>query len=239
MGFFSAALYPARGLAFLLRRPSLWGWAGAAFAVNVVLFTAAAVAFVAWLPDLARVLTPEGWPAWTAWIAGALVAAAGLFAVVFLFTIVGNLVAAPFLDALAERALRELGETLPAGPPLGRFLLKAVGGQLLKLVIVVVVQAPLLLLLLTPAAPLAPILSGAAGAFFLAVEYLEYPLGARGLGARARLRFVAARPGTSMGFGAACLLIHLVPLLGYAALPANVCGAVLLARRLDAPPSSG
>ncbi|HYF01365.1 MAG TPA: EI24 domain-containing protein, partial [Planctomycetota bacterium] len=129
MGFFDAALYPLRGLAFLARRPSLWPWAGAAFAVNLVLFTAALVAFVVWLPDIARALTPERWPAWTIWIAGVLVAAAGLVAVVFLFTLVGHVVAAPFLDALAERALRELGETLAPGPPLPRLLLRAAGSQ--------------------------------------------------------------------------------------------------------------
>lgn len=239
MGFLDAALYPLRGLAYLARRPALWPWAGAAFAVNVVLFTAGIVAFIVWLPDLSRALTPESWPSWTVWISGLLVAAAGLLAVVFLFTVVGNLVAAPFLDALAERALRDLGEALPPGPPLGRMLLKGVAGQVLKLAILAAVHVPLIALLVTPAAPIVPLLSGAAAAFFLAVEYLDYPLGARGLGTRARLRYVAGRAGPSMGFGTACLLLHLVPLLGYAALPACVCGAVLLARRLDGVQKSG
>lgn len=239
MGFLEAALHPLRGLAFLARRPGLWPWAAAAFAVNVVLFTAGIVALVVWLPDLARALTPESWPAWTVWISGVLVAAAGLLAVVFLFTVVGNMVAAPFLDVLAERALRDLGETLPPGPPLPRVLLKAVAGQLLKLAILAGIHVPLLALLVTPAAPVVPLLSGTVAAFFLAVEYLEYPLSARGLGARARLRYVAGRPGPALGFGAACLLIHLVPLLGYAALPACVCGAVLLARRLDGVQNRG
>ena len=39
MGFLDAALYPLRGLAYLARRPALWPWAGAAFAVNVTAMT--------------------------------------------------------------------------------------------------------------------------------------------------------------------------------------------------------
>jgi CysZ protein len=232
-GFLEAALHPLKGLGFLLRRPALWPPAAAAFAVNVILFTAALIAFIVWLPDLARAATPDRFPAWTAWIAGVLLAAAGLLATLFLFTIVGNAVAAPFLDALAARALKDLGETLPPGAPLGRALLRSVGGQLLKLALFGSVQALLLLSLLTPLGLLYPILAGVVAAFFFALEYVDYPLGARGVGNADRLRFVAGRPRPFLGFGAACLLLQLVPLLGYLAMPASVCGAVLLVRRLE------
>lgn len=232
-GLVEAALQPLKGLGFLLRRPALWPPAAAAFAVNVLLFTAGLVAFFYWLPDLARAATPDRFPAWTAWIAGVLIAAAGLLATVFLFTVVGNAVAAPFLDVLAERALRDLGETLPPAPPLARALLRGIGGQLLKLAVFGAVQAVLLLSLLTPLGLAYPVLAGGVAAFFFTLEYVDYPLGARGVGAADRLRFVARNRAASLGFGASCLLLHLVPLLGYLALPASVCGAVLLVRRLD------
>ena len=232
IGFFEAALYPLKGLAFLLRRPSLWPPAAAAFAVNLVLFTAALVAFFVWLPDLARAATPDRLPAWSAWIAGVLLAAAGLLATAFLFTIVGHAVAAPFLDALAERALRDLGETPPPGPSLGRALLRGLAGQLLKLVLFGLVQAALLLTWVTPLVLVYPLLAGAVAAFFFALEYFDYPLGARGLGAGERPSYLLRRLRPGLGFGAACFLLHLVPLLGYAALPASVCGAALLVHRL-------
>jgi CysZ protein len=235
LGFLDAATYPLRGLGFLFRHPRLWPPAAAAFGVNLLIFTAGMVAFVVFLPDLARAATPDRFPAWSAWFIGALIALAGLLAAVFLFTIVGNLVAGPFLEVVAERALRELGESPPPSPPLARAILRSVASQLLKLVLFGLLQAALLLTL--PLGPVYPVLAGGVAAFFFALEYLDYPLGARGLGAAARPRWVARRLSPSLGFGAACLMVHLVPLLGYAALPASVCGAVLLARRLDAGPS--
>ena len=232
-GVLEAALHPLKGLGFLLRRPALWPPAAAAFAVNVLIFTLGLVAFFYWLPDLARAATPDKFPAWTAWIAGVLLAAAGLLATVFLFTIVGNAVAAPFLDVLAERALKDLGETLPPAPSFARALLRGIGGQLLKLAVFGAIQAVLLLSLLTPLGLAYPVLAGGVAAAFFTLEYVDYPLGARGVGHADRLRFVARHRGASLGFGLSCLLLHLVPLLGYLALPASVCGAALLVRRLD------
>lgn len=233
MGFVEAALHPLKGLGFLLRRPALWPRAAAAFAINVVIFTAGLVAFFWWLPDLARALTPDRLPAWTAWIFGALIAAAGLFSSAFLFTIVGHLVAGPILDGLAELALKDLGETLPPAPSFGRALARSVANQLLKLLLFGLIQAGLLLTLLTPLGLLYPVLASLVGAFFFALEYLDYPLGARGLGAGERPSYVARRLRPSLGFGLACLVLHLIPLLAYAALPASVCGAALLVHRLD------
>jgi len=238
IGFFDAALHPLKGLGFLLRRPALWPPALAAFAVNVVLFTAGLVAFFVWLPDLARAVTPDRLPAWTAWIFGLLIAAAGLLSTVFLFTIVGHAVAAPFLDSLAERALRDLGETLPPPPSFARSLLRGLGGQLLKLALFGVIQGALLLTLVTPLGLVYPVLAGTVAAFFFALEYVDYPLGARGLGAGERPGFVVRRARPCLGFGAACLLLHMIPLLAYIALPASVCGAALLVHRL-APPLTG
>lgn len=233
IGFFEAALYPLKGLGFLLRRPALWPPAAAAFAVNLLLFTAALAAFFIWLPDLARALTPDRLPAWTAWIFGVLLGAAGLLTTLFLFTIVGHAVAAPFLDALAERSLRDLGETLPPAASFGRALARGLAGQALKLLLFGLVQGILLLTLVTPVALLYPLLGGGVAAFFLALEYLDYPLGARGLAAGERSGYVVRRLRPGLGFGGACLVLHLVPLLGYLALPASVCGAALLVHRLD------
>ena len=237
-GFLESALYPLKGFGFLLRRPALWPPALAAFAVNVVLFTAALVAFFVWLPDLARAVTPDRLGTVGAWFFGVLIAAAGLLSTAFLFTIVGHAVAAPFLDSLAERALRDLGETLPPAPSFLRSLLRGIAGQLLKLALFGVIQGALLLTLVTPVGLIYPVLAGGVAAFFFALEYADYPLGARGLGAGERPSFVARRARPFLGFGAACLLLHMIPLLAYVALPASVCGAALLVNRLD-PPLTG
>ena len=50
--------------------------------------------------------------------------------------------------------------------------------------------------------------------------------------------FLGATAMGTVGFGLACFLIHLVPFLGYLALPASVCGATLLSCELDRTHSS-
>ena len=98
----------------------------------------------------------------------------GIF--LFLFTIVGNIIAGPFLDAMTERVLLQLGE--PPLPSRGFWnsLGRSVRNQLLKLLFFGGFQAVLLVLLVTPIAFLHPFLAGFLAVLFLAFEYLDYPL---------------------------------------------------------------
>src|SRR5436190_683874 len=175
--FFSALSFPFRGIAYFLRRPGLWKYFVAAFAINVILFAVLAYLFFQHRTELVDWLLPARWWGWLrtglGWLFTLVVAVAGLF----LFTIVGNILASPFLDAMTERILRDLGETLP--PPRGvlRALGRSVVNQLLKLVFFGAIQAALLLLQLLPGigTVLHPVLSTFVGVVFLGFEYLDYP----------------------------------------------------------------
>jgi CysZ protein len=235
--FLLALSYPFRGVAFFLRRPGLWKYAAAAFAINLALFALLAVLFFKHRADLVSWITPARFPPWLrsalGWILTGLAAAAGLF----LFTIVGNLLATPFLDAMTERILRELGEQLPAGRGPGRALLRALVNQTLKLALFGGVQALLLLFLLTPVAFLHPPLSAFLAVLFLGFEYADYPLAARSLSVPDRVGWLLEHLGAALGFGTVILAILWIPLLGYLFLPLAVAGASLLAHDLDRPSS--
>src|SRR5262249_20335334 len=110
-----------RAARMLRRERSLWPWIAVPFLLNLAAFAAAAVLFFEHLGDLAapleRVLlvpTPSHWwgfllagPLWgLAWcVRVALVAAFGV-AIYFGFTLLGSVIAAPFLDVLSERVER-------------------------------------------------------------------------------------------------------------------------------------
>jgi CysZ protein len=240
MSLFRAMTYPVRGLVYLFKHTELWGYAIWAFVTNFIVFSALLVAFYLGFDAIVATLTPDNLPGWLSWMKGAmpwlvggLVIALAATLGLLLFTIVGNAIAGPFLEAMTAKMLANLGE--PAPPPrsfagaLGRSLLN----QALKLLIFGTIQAALLTCLVTPAAVIHPFLAGALTIFFLALEYWDYPLEGRGLLVPQRLKYLFAHPGAAVGFGAVSWLILLVPLLGYFMLPASVCAATLLVHDLD------
>src|SRR5262249_22622383 len=141
--FFSALAYPFRGVAYFLRRPALWKYFAAAVAINVVLFAVLTWLFVHYRTEIIDALLPARWCGWLRSGLGWLLTAAAFVAGLFLFTIVGNMLAAPFLDAMTERILSELGESLP--PPRGfrRALGRSIVNQTLKLLFFGAIQVAL------------------------------------------------------------------------------------------------
>ncbi len=233
--YLAALTYPFRGLAYFLRRPALWKYAAGAFAINLILFAVLIALYVAHRESLVALITPDRFPPWlrsaASWILSLLVAVAGLF----LFTIVGNILASPFLDALTERILREEGETLPQGRGPLRALARALVNQTLKLLLFGAIQALLLVLWITPLGILHPPLSAFVAVLFLGFEYLDYPLDARGVPVPARFAWILAHAPAALGYGSVLFLVLLVPFLGYFCLPLSVAGAALLVHRIDSP----
>ena len=239
--FFTALTYPFRGVGYFLARPGLWKYFAAAFAINVVLFGILTWLFLEYRAELIDALLPQRWWGWVrtglGWLITVAVAVVGLF----LFTIVGNILASPFLDAMTERILRELGEPLP--PPRGpwRALVRALGNQSLKLLIFGAIQVGLLFLHLIPVvgSVLHAVLSAFAGVAFLGFEYLDYPLDARGRSVPDRFAWLGRHLGSTLGFGAVLFPLLLIPFVGYVLLPLSVAGGCLLAHHIDSPKVMG
>jgi CysZ protein len=233
-GFFRGLGYPFRGFAFLAGHRALWKYAAGAYAVNFLFFTAAFVALYAFWPDLLEAVTPRKTPPWLAWFMGCLIMILAAFLALLLFTIVGNLVAGPFLDAMTERMMGLLGETLPPSRGPGSALVRSVVNQFVKLVLFGGIQVLLFVLWITPLGFLHPPLAGFLTVLFLALEFADYPLDARRVPVPARLAWVFRHARPALGFGAACFALSFVPFLLYFLLPFAVAGAVLLVRDIDA-----
>ena len=237
--FFAALAYPFRGIAYFLRRPALWKYFAAAFVINVVLFAVMIYLFLHYRAELVDALLPARWWGWLRAGLGWVLTVAVFVALLFLFTIVGNVLASPFLDAMTERILRELGETLPPSRGALRALGRSLVNQTLKLLFFGAIQIALLLLHLIPVVGtiLHPVLSALVGIAFLGFEYLDYPLDARHVPVPGRFAWLGRNLGAALGFGTVLFPVLLVPFVGYAALPLAVAGASLLAHRVDFPDS--
>lgn len=201
--------------------------------INVLLFaagTVAAVHYVGGAVQWLRGLLP-GWLDWLALLLWPLFVLALLLVLVYVFTALANLIAAPFNAVLAARVL---GEPAAHGRGWLADALAAIGSELRKLGYFLLRAVPLWLLLWVPGVNL---LAGPAwlllGAWLLALEYLDYPLAHRGQDFAAVRRSAAAVRWPALGFGGGVLLLGMLPLVNLVLMPAAVIGACLLVRAAD------
>lgn len=232
-GISSSLAYPLRGLGYLASHRELWKYAAGAFAVNFVVLTSMIVAVFAFRTAWVELLTPEETPEWIQSVLGCFLVLVAVLMALFVSTILGNLIAGPFLDAMTERMLVGLGVALPPSRGVLNAVARSIVNQLAKLLFFGSIQVFLLVLLITPAGFLQPPLAFVFTLLFLGFEYLDYPLDARRMPVPQRFSYLFGHLGPAAGFGAACFAVHLVPFLGYLALPASVCGATLLSFELD------
>ncbi len=177
-----------------------------------------------WLPD---------WLAWLHWLLWPLFILTVLVVVFYTFSLVANVIAAPFNGLLAARVERTVNSTGRAPPPLAepswRELLLSPLGELRKLLYFVAWAIPPLVLSFVPAVNMvAPVVWAVSTAWMLALEYADYPLGNRGMGLKAQRQLLRQHPLLVLGFGGMTLLLTLIPVLNFLAMPAAVIGATLM-----------
>lgn len=174
------------------------------------------------------------WLAWLHWLLWPLFILTALVVIFYTFSLVANVIASPFNGLLAERVEKMVAaSTQPAPQPPAasswRDLLSAPLAELRKLLYFVIWAIPLLVLSFVPAANVAaPVLWAVSTSWMLALEYTDYPLGNRGLDFRAQRQLLRQRPVLMLGFGGMTLILTLVPILNFLAMPAAVIGATLL-----------
>jgi CysZ protein len=247
--FLTGAGLLGRGLAVVLRSPKLLALGLLPALIAGILYAAALVALLDFLPRLARLST------WFAddWSTGPrdlirLLAGIGLAGVAVLlgvltFTAVTLLVGDPFYERVSEIVEHRLGG-VPDGvevgfwPALWRSLLDSV--RLIALSAIAGVVLFLLGLLPFVGQTVVPVLGAAVGGWLLTVELTGVAFQRRGLRLRRRRAVLRKNLPLSLGFGVAVFLCFLIPLGAILLMPAAVVGATLLSRTvlghsIDAP----
>jgi CysZ protein len=242
-----------RGLTFLGRHRLLWKWAILPIAINIVVFAVAFALFLVVYPDLYNLATgflplepPATWYAWLwvaplrllAWIIGLLLLLTALVVLYFAFLILGTIIAAPFLDVLAQRV-----EAVATGRSIAdstTFLgsVRAIGTSMVdefrKLGFFLAVQVTLLLLGFIPLlTPLTVIAAALFTMLFLPLEYAGFAMDHRHLRFPQRRTLIWQHRWLMLGFGAAGFLTLLIPLLNFVCLPALVVGGTLLVLHIE------
>lgn len=229
----------------LIRQPGLRRFVVVPLLVNSVLFTAlifAAVSGFEWLIGYLLGMLPE-WLHWLQYLLWPLFAVSVLLILAYTFTLLANLIAAPFNGVLAEAVEKHL-----TGQPLEetgawRSLLADIPPSLTsevhKLGYFALRALPLLLLFLIPGINLmAPLLWTLFSAWMLALQYADYPMDNHGLKFREQRPRLRGRRVLLLGFGLTVLGLMLIPVVNFLAMPAAVAGAtVLWVRELSQAPA--
>jgi len=232
-GFF----YPYRGLKFLFAHPRLLGYVAVPAAINTLLYTAivwfAGSRFGGWV----NAWLPQG-DAWywsllsyALWVVFAVVL---FLIVVYTFTLVGNLLLAPFNDLLSERVeWAYTGRRLDEPFRLGLFLADVKRSLLAELGRLALFGTGFLLLLALNLLPgLGTAVYGPAVTlytlFFLGWEYFDYSMERWRFGFAVKRRAAWRNLAVFLSFGAGTAVLLLIPLLNFLAIPVCVTGATLL-----------
>jgi CysZ protein len=219
----------------LMRQPGLRRYVAMPLLISVVIFSAAIVAGVHWLEILLGWLLNwlPGWLDWLRYLLWPLFALTGVLLVFYTFSLLTNLVAAPFNGLLAEAVERHLDGNSMADAGGWRELLKdflpSLISELRKLLYFALRALPLGLLFLIPAVNLAaPFLWALFSAWMLAIEYADYPMGNHNLHFAEQRKQLRGRRLLSLGFGGSSMLMTMIPVVNFLAMPASVAGATAM-----------
>lgn len=252
MPLIKGATYVLRGFA-LIRHPQLRRFVTVPLAINTVLFAALIWLgygqfdrLMVWLDDwVGRSLDLPGWLDWLEpvlqflWaflevVITILFILGLLFVVVYTFTVVANLIAAPFNSLLAEKTEQHLLGRTPTSAGDWKTLLKSIGptiwSEVLKLWYFVTRAIPLLILFLIPGinVTIAPVAWFVFGAWMLALEYMDYPMGNHEILFRQQRRELRSKRFLGLGFGSLTLGLTMVPVINFLAMPVAVTGATAM-----------
>jgi CysZ protein len=214
----------------LLGTPGLRKFLVVPVLINIVLYSAALLLGYFYMADLINQFIP-GWLQWLSWILWPLFFISFFIAGFFTFTVLANLIAAPFYGKLSAKALAIItGRSyVSADQPLAKVIL----AELKRLGYLVISAIPLLVLSIIPGLNvIAPFLWALFGAWGMAMEYMAYPLENEGLLFSEQKRLLKSMRLGALSFGGIAVLGLTIPLLNIIVAPAAVIGATVYLNRI-------
>ena len=173
------------------------------------------------------------WLAWLEFILWPLIIIASLLVVFFTFTLVANIIGGPFNGVLSEKIEEHLTQQKINSNESYLDLLRDTGmgisNEVRKLFYIAVRVIPLLILFLIPGLNLfAPILWIIFGAWMLAIEYLDYPMGNHKMSFKQQIVLLKNNRFLCLGFGLVLLFMTITPILNFFSMPVGVAAATSL-----------
>lgn len=217
----------------LIRQPGVRRYAAIPLIINIIVFTG----LVLLIKDQAAALLQSWLPAGDAWWIGTVrslvwfILGTALAVVIFFsFTIVANLIGAPFNGPLAEAVEGHLiGTDQQEAASMAKILTEipaTVVSELHKLLYFALWAIPALILFLIPGLSLfAPVVWVLLTAWMLALEYLDYPMSNHQHRFREVRQKLRQQRAMGLGFGGMVVLSICIPFINLIVMPVAVAGA--------------
>jgi len=169
------------------------------------------------------------WLEWLTWLLWPIFVIVALTIVFFCFSIVANLIGAPFNAFLAEAVEKVItGQEIPSAnnQSLSKIIIVSIKAEFQKLLYFAIRALPLLILFIIPMVNVAaPLIWFLFTAWMLTLEYGDYPMGNHEIAFKQQREKVAANRQLAFGFGSGVMLLTMVPVVNFLAMPVAVAGA--------------
>lgn len=220
----------------LLFRPGIKRFVLVPFFINLGLFTLATKLLSDQLDSWLQRLLPD-WLDWLEWLIWPLFAIAMFLIVFYTFTVIANLISAPFNSILSAKIEAMLTGKEPQDINTDGFIkifFRSIKSELQKILYAVKWFIPLIIITLIPAVNVvAPFLWILFAVWFFALEYNDYPLANRGQFFEDIKTFNRNNRMRALGLGSGVFVLTSIPVVNFFAMPVAVAGATKLITRSD------
>ena len=214
----------------LLTRPELRSFVLMPLLINLVLYSVALTLGYHYMSDLINQFIP-GWLQWLRWLLWPLFFICFFIAGFFSFTVLANLIAAPFYGKLAAKTLALISEQgiVTEEQPVA----KVMAAEIKRFTYLATRAVPLLILFIIPGINVAaPFLWGLFGAWGMALEYFAFPLENAGVLFPEQKQLAKEVRLGALSFGGITMIGLTLPVLNIIVAPAAVIGATIYVKEI-------
>lgn len=229
---------PLKGVQYLLRgfkllgQPGIRQWVMMPVLISLLVLTLMVSFLLQWVATEWQALVPD-YLQWLAVFILPLILLMLILAALYGFTIVANMISAPFNGLLAAAVERHLTGKSPEEAPqesvsLLRQLPRLLLAEIRKMLYWVTWLSLAGLLFIIPVIQLiAPLVWFLLGAWLFVIEYADFPMGNHGIAFVQQRAYLRQQRLLVLGLGSASVILSLVPILNLFAMPATVAATTL------------
>lgn len=204
--------------------------------INISLFSAAVYLLISYMESWLDSLLPT-WLSWLAWLIWPIFMITVLLIVFYSFTLMINLIAAPFNSLLATRIEAIIAGKQPVNTEAEKIFslaflnltVRSVGAEVHKMFYFTKWLIPLAIITLIPVVNIiSPFCWFIFAAWSLALEYTDYPLANHGMLFSEVRQYNRDNRMRALGMGTGVLIMSSLPVLNFLAMPVAVAGATRL-----------
>jgi CysZ protein len=220
----------------LLFKPGIKRFVLIPLIINIGLFSLATKLLSDQLDIWLEKLLP-GWLNWLEWLIWPLFAIAMFLIVFYTFTVIANLIAAPFNSLLSAKIEAMLTGKKPEdinSDSFMRLMTRTIKSEIQKVLYAIKWFIPLIIITIIPAVNIvAPFLWILFAVWFFALEYNDYPLANRGQFFEQVKSYNRKNRMRSLGLGSAVFILTSIPVINFFAMPVAVAGATKLTTKVN------